>query len=466
MFMLLFIKVSVGQITFPSIIGEGMVLQQQFKVPLWGESKPDKKITIITSWDKKIYYTISDTKGLFKVYVNTPVAGGPYSISFNDGKEVMLSDVYIGEVWLCSGQSNMELPVKGSEKDSILNSKKELLNSNNKNIRLFRVDRYSSPTARSHSKGKWLQADAKSVASFSAVGYFYAKILEQELKVPIGIVETAWSGSRIEGWMSEESLRSFAKVKLVPKEEMKASNKKEFRDNPSGLFNGMVSPVVGYGIKGVLWYQGEANRKDPVSYLSFLPAMVKGWREQWQQGDWPFYYVQIAPYAYPKDKKPILIPFMRDIQIKALDKIPNSGIAISIDAGSEHTIHPPNKQIIARRLANWALANNYGRKDISFKSPLYESKKIINDKILLQFKYAEKGLTSYGKIVTDFEIAGEDKKFYPATATITEKGIEVYSEKVKRPAAVRYAFKAWVQGCIYNVEGLPVPSFRTDNWDI
>ena len=466
MFMLIFIKISIAEITFPSIIGDGMVLQQQFKAPLWGESKPRQKITIITSWDKKSYYAISDRKGFFKVSVNTPVAGGPYTISFNDGEEVVLSDVYIGEVWLCSGQSNMELPVKGSEKDSILNSKQELLNSKNKNIRLFRVDRYSSPTGRSRSNGIWQQANPKSVASFSAVGYFYAKILEQELKVPIGIIETAWSGSRIEGWMSAESLRSFPEVKLVPQEEMQASRKKEFRDNPSGLFNGMVFPVLGYGIKGMLWYQGEANRKDPISYLNFLPAMVKDWREQWQQGDWPFYYVQIAPYTYPKDKNHLLIPFMRDIQIKALDKIPNSGIAISIDAGSENTIHPPDKQIIARRLANWALANDYGRGDIAFRSPLYESKQIINDKILIQFKYAEKGLTAYGKAVTDFEIAGEDKKFYSATATITEKGIEVYSEKVKRPVAVRYAFKAWVQGRLYSVEGLPVPSFRTDNWDI
>ncbi|MFD1629872.1 sialate O-acetylesterase [Pseudopedobacter beijingensis] len=467
--LLLLSRISSAEIIFPSIIGNGMVLQQQFKAPLWGESNPGKKITIITSWDNKSYQTVSDQKGLFKITVNTPGAGGPYSISFNDGKEIKLSDVYIGEVWVCSGQSNMELPVRGSGDDFVLNSKQEILNAENKHIRLFRVDRYSTPMARTHSNGAWQEANAKSVSSFSAVGYFYAKILEKELKVPVGIIETAWSGTRIEAWMSAESLSRFPMIKVLPKEKMAEGRTKEMRNNPSGLFNGMVMPVIGYGIKGVIWYQGEANRLKPLEYFHLFPAMVEDWRQRWGQGNWPFYYVQIAPYSYPKDegKNAMMVPLMREVQLKSMDKIPNSGMVISVDAGSENTIHPPDKQIIAQRLANWALANDYGKKEITFMSPLYVSKQIAGNKVKIQFKYTGKGLVSSRKALTDFEIAGEDRKFYPANAVIIDKNIiEVNSEKVIKPVAVRYAFTRWAQGKLYSSEELPVAPFRTDDWEL
>ncbi len=462
------IKTSNAEITFPSIIADGMVLQQQFKAPLWGDSKPNQKITVITSWDKKSYQTVSNKQGFFKVFVNTPRAGGPYTISFNDSKDVVLSDVYIGEVWVCSGQSNMEMPLKGFANDPILNSEQEILNGANKNIRLFSVDRYSSPSERSHSNGKWEATNSKSVSSFSAVGYLYAKILERELRVPIGIIETAWGGTKIESWMSAESLSKFPKVKLLPKEKMLEGNKKELRNNPSGLFNGMIMPVLGYGIKGVIWYQGESNRLEPQAYLDLFPTMVEDWRQQWNQGNWPFYYVQIAPYSYPKDegKNSMMVPLMQEVQLKAMNKIPNSGIVISVDAGSESTIHPPDKQIIAKRLANWALANDYGRKNIAFMSPLYEAQKILGNKIHIQFKYVENGLTSDKKVLKEFEIAGEDGKFYSADAIIIGKEIEVSSNMVKKPVAVRYAFQRWAQGQLYSTEGLPVAPFRTDDWEL
>jgi sialate O-acetylesterase len=236
------------------------------------------------------------------------------------------------------------------------------------------------------------------------------------------------------------------------------------KNDPTVLFNAMINPFVGYGIKGVIWYQGEQNRINYQQYDRLLAAMVKEWRKVWQMGDWPFYYVQIAPYTYTLKDKQGLAAYLREAQQKALAEIPNSGMAVTMDVGSEKVIHPPDKLPVSKRLAYWALANTYGKKGLNYHSPVYKSIKITGSTAYVNFDYTPNGLTSFGKDLLAFEIAGDDGEYYPAKAKITGNGITVQCEKVKNPVAVRYGFKDWIVGDLYNTEGLPVTPFRTDNW--
>ena len=446
-----------SKIVLPPLIANHMVLQQQSKVALGGWAKKSSAITISTSWNKKIYKAKADGTGAWKVMVETPVAGGPYSITISDGTPLVLSDVLIGEVWLCSGQSNMEMPVKGFKNQPVLHSNDILMQANNSPIRLIRFDRAASmkPQDSAVNSG-WLPENAESVKEFSAVGYQFAKLLQQQLKVPIGIIGTYWGGTMVEAWMSDKSLKAFPKINVPTDTAGKGKN------TPTALFNAMLHPLVGYGIKGVIWYQGEQNRSNAAIYDRLLAAMVQDWRELWKAGDWPFYYVQIAPYRY-NDKLGPSAP-LREAQQRALQLIPNAGMAVSLDAGAERSIHPPDKTIISKRLAYLALAKTYNRAGLSYASPYYTSMKVNGNAVTLHFDNAPNGLTTYGKTLTNFEVAGADQIFYPGEARIIGEGIRVTSDKVKDPLAVRYGYKDWVEGEVYNTEGLPLAPFRTDNW--
>jgi sialate O-acetylesterase len=234
------------------------------------------------------------------------------------------------------------------------------------------------------------------------------------------------------------------------------------KNTPTALFNAMLHPLIGYGIKGVIWYQGEQNRGNAAIYDRLLASMVKEWRELWQSGEWPFYYVQIAPYQY-NDKLGPSAP-LREAQQRALQLIPNAGMVVSLDVGQEKSIHPPDKITISKRLAYWALAKTYKRKGLSFTSPYYSSMKVTGSSVTLRFDNAVNGLTSFGKPIINFEVAGADQVFYPAEARIQGDGIRVTCDKVKEPIAVRYGYKDWVEGEVYNTEGLPLAPFRTDAW--
>jgi sialate O-acetylesterase len=449
-------------IVLPSFINSGMVLQQKAEVNLWGKST-GKSVTIITSWNRKTYIAKPGSDGSWKIKVTTPLAGGPYEITFNDGSITRLTDILIGEVWLASGQSNMEMPVAGFKNQPVINSIDILMDCENDMIRLFHQDKISTGKPLNDGKGKWEHANAGSVKDFSAVAYLYVKILQEHLKVPVGVIETAWGGTRVEAWMSRESLNNFTGVKLPDPD----STSYQDKNTPTGLFNGMIAPFVGYGIGGVIWYQGEQNRLEPLQYSNLFPAMVKEWRKAWGTGEWPFYYVQIAPYTYRADSaRALRAAQMREVQLNALASIPNSGIALAMDVGDSVTIHPPDKYTISKRLAYCALAKTYGKTNLPFSGPVFNSMKIENSQVTLKFDHAENGLTSFGKTLSNFEIAGEDKIFYPARARVTRDGVLVAASQVKTPVAVRYAFKPWVKGDLYNTEGLPASSFRTDKWDI
>lgn len=445
-------------IRLPEVFGDGMVLQQQSSVPIWGWSEPGSKVTLSTSWNKKSYTATVSANGGWRVQVTTPKAGGPYTIRITGSETIVLQDVLVGEVWFCSGQSNMEMPMAGFPRQAIAGSENIIKSSANSQIRLFRVTRAAQVTPQDTLSGKWEQASAASVKSFSAVGYLYGRLLQEKLKVPVGIISSAYGGTPIEAWMPAQSLQEFPSVKLPST----TNPPKQLKSQPTVLYNAMIHPAAGYGIKGFLWYQGEANARNPHLYAGLMAAMVKAWRAQWHNASLPFYYVQLAPFNR-KDSNQASTR-VREAQLKALELIPYSGMAVTLDVGDEKNIHPSDKWTVAQRLYQLALAKTYGFKEVAWSGPVYKSLKVTSDTAQLRFEHTGGGLTDKGKGLAQFEIAGADKVFYPAQATITPFGVAVWSPEVKSPVAVRYAFKDWVMGDLYNKDGLPASSFRTDNW--
>lgn len=455
-----------AQVKLPSIFTDNMVLQQQAQAPVWGWAKPRATISVATSWNGKTYESKADASGKWRTAVATPAAGGPYELTISDGTPVKLSNVLIGEVWLCTGQSNMEMPVKGFKGTPVIGSNDAILKSKNKNIRLYTVPRSSWTVPQENSKPSvWKVAEPESVAGFSATGYFFGRLLNEMLDVPVGLINVSYGGSTIEAWMDPSVLKSFKEIKIPAKNDsIKVVNR-----TPTTLFNGMLYPVIGYGIKGCIWYQGESNYDRPDQYEQLLPAMVKEWRGLWGQGEFPFYYMQIAPYNYAQ-----LPPYnyggkynsayLRDAQRKSEAKIANSAMAVILDLGEEASIHPGHKEEPGERLALLALAKTYGLKGFGYQSPAYESMTVNGSIAALKFVNAPNGLTSFGKELVNFEIAGSNKQFYPAKAVINGSSVSVSSPMVKEPVAVRYAFKDFVVGDLFSNEGLPVSSFRTDEW--
>lgn len=455
-----------AQVKLPSIFTNNMVLQQQSECAVWGWSEKGKNISVQTSWNRKNYSTKADASGRWKLKIATPVAGGPYNITISDGKPVTLNNILIGEVWLCSGQSNMEMPVKGFKGQPVIGSNEAILHSKNKNIRLYTVPRSSVTERQDNSKpSEWKEAGPEAVANFSATGYFFGRLLNQMLDIPIGLINVSYSGSFAEAWMSPEALNVYPDVKIPEKgDSIKAVSR-----TPTTLFNGMLYPIIGYGIKGAIWYQGESNYENPDRYETLFPRMVNEWRTLWGLGDFPFYFAQIAPYNYTQ-LPPYYMggkynsAFLRDAQRKAEKKIANSGMAVLMDIGEEDNIHPAHKQEGGERLALLALGKTYGLKGFGYASPSFDSTSVNGNIMNLNFQNVPNGLTTFGKKLTSFEIAGSDKVFYPAQAVLLRNSIAVSSPYVAKPVAVRYAFKDFIVGELFSTEGLPVPSFRTDNW--
>ncbi|WP_207534411.1 sialate O-acetylesterase [Desertivirga arenae] len=454
---LLNISTVFANVRLPAVFADNMVLQQKSRVKIWGTSSENETVRIRTSWDNKKYSVRSGLS--WQIMVNTPAAGGPFEIEITGRNKIIFKNVLIGEVWLCSGQSNMEMPVKGFYNSPVLNSNDLLLQSPNSKIRLFRIERKAAAEPQQDVKGTWEEAAPESVSEFSAVAYQFAVLLNKNLSVPVGLIQSAWGGSPIEAWMEDKSFAQLSKENKLTG----GATSQKIHHIPSHLFNGMIAPIVGYNIAGALWYQGEQNRYNYQDYSLLQPAMVKSWRSLWNQGAWPFFYVQIAPMHYPENQKHLL-PFLREVQLKLEDQIPNSGMAVSIDGGEEHNIHPANKEIISKRLAFLALSKKYGQPALGYSAPKYKSIQISKDTVIVHFSNASMGIASMGKDITQFEIAGKDRKFYKAEARIKGADVLVYSTRVSSPEAVRYAFSDWAIGELYGVNGLPVSSFRSDDW--
>jgi sialate O-acetylesterase len=443
-------------IQLPAIVSGHMVLQQNSTVKIWGWSD-ESRITVKVGWapDKEYHATV--TNGKWLIPVQTPVAGGPYDITISSTAEtIVLGDVLIGEVWLCSGQSNMQMSFRGYDSQPVYSSNDVVANSADSDIRLFAVTRKTSLHPVDDCEGAWKHAHPSSVIDFSAVAYVYGKYLHDVLHVPIGLIHSSWGGSPAEAWMDEETLGNFPEIDLS--EQIPANR---IHKTPTYLFNAMIYPITDFGIRGVIWYQGEDNRTNPALYRRLFPAMIENWRTLWQQGDFPFYFVQIAPYKY---NSKVNTAYLREAQLKTMYAVNNTGMAVTMDIGESETIHPGEKITVAKRLAYWALAKTYQLDGIIYSGPVYKTMEVRGHKLILYFDYADNGFTTLGKPLDGFTIAGSDHRFYPAMAIIKGKTIEVTCDSVPQPVAVRYGWENFTVGTLFNNAGLPASSFRTDEW--
>jgi sialate O-acetylesterase len=462
LFLVLFIIFSSvkAEITLPAVFGDNMVLQQKTDAAIWGKATSNKTVKVTTSWNKKNYTTKADSDGRWKVKVSTPDAGGPYSVTISDGNPVTLNNVLIGEVWVCSGQSNMQMIMNGYHNQPILGSNRAIATSTNNNIRLMTIEREKSLFAEDEFKGKWLECTPGNVGNFSATAYFFGKMLNETLEVPVGLICSAWGGTRIEPWISENGFKNFDWVEL-PDKNMQG----EFsQQTPTVLYNAMIAPMVGYGIRGAIWYQGESNRNEPIEYEKLMSGLIDNWRSEWGIGDFSFFYCQIAPYEYGAG---VNSAFLREAQLNASTATSNTGMACLMDVGEANNIHPANKEAAGERLAYLALAKTYGMQELEYSGPVLKEMTVEGSVVKLTFDHAKYGLTSFGKELKNFTVAGENRKqFFPATAFITRDGVTLFSPSVEKPVAVRYAFENYVVGELFNNEGLPASSFRTDDWEI
>ena len=471
LFFIVFVFEAHADIKLPAIFGDNMVLQQQSDVAVWGWTKPHVGVTVTSSWDRKSYSVKSDAKGHWRVKMLTPVAGfTPHTLTISDGKSVTLNNILIGEVWICSGQSNMEMPMRGYRDQPVEGGPEAIASSTNQGIRCFTMKKNSKTTPQDDCTGTWEVANPQTTPEFTATGYFFGRLINQALNVPIGLIHTSWGGSSIEAWMTPNSLKD------IPEKPVPASDDdiKSPIGTPTMLYNGMIHPIVGYGIRGAIWYQVEANRNEPALYVKMFEAMVCEWRHLWGVGEFPLYYCQIAPYNYVGG---INSAYIREAQAKGMTTTPNTGMAVLMDAESVDCIHPPKKRDAGERLALWALAETYGMDKMHYRSPILKSFETEGRLVVLTFDMDETpglatgreilnpGLTSYGKEILNFRIAGKDKQFYPAKAAYLGNKVFVFSPLVLEPVAVRYCFDDTSATELFTVEGnLPVSSFRTDDW--
>ena len=624
-----------AQLQLPDVISDSMVLQQNTSAPIWGWTNAGDKVEVSGSWSNKTIQTVADKDGKWMVKLLTPKAGGPYDVTIKTNETKVLHGVLIGEVWMCSGQSNMEMPVAGwGETTPINNSAQEIANANYPTIRLFIADKKVAFTPQQNVKGKWQSCSPASVAQFSATAYFFGKELFNHLHTPIGLMDVTWGGTIAEAWTSEASLRTMgdfnkdldrinltaahANEMLAKDKENEAIWKKALADNnnnyatndadtswhtmslpttwenqgypdldgivwfkktisipadwagkelkldlgpiddndvtwfngkiidstmkdgswatdrhytipadlvkpgenvlavkvidngggggiygkkeqlniypvnanastainlsgdwlfkigtvkpntgagtspnqPSVLYNGMIAPIVPFAIKGAIWYQGEANVGRAKQYETLFPLLISDWRKQWNEPNFPFYFVQIAPFNYGGDSTQAAA--LRDAQRRTITASNNTGMAVTMDIGNTTNIHPADKQDVGKRLSYWALNKTYGENNVIYSGPLYKSMEVKDDKVIVSFSNTDKGLTSNNKPLKDFEVCGADDIWKPATAKIDGDKIIVQSSEVTKPVAVRYAWYSYAEGSLFNGAGLPASSFTSE----
>ena len=501
-----FIAVSIycmAEVKTPSIIGNNMVLQQNHKNPIWGWASPNQTVSV--SIDTQSHKTKADSKGNWKVTLAPMKASTKAkTLRINDLK---YENILIGEVWLCSGQSNMGWSL-GNADDKDL----ETLAAKHPHLRLISLPQVGTQEPQTDFDGKWETTTPETSIDFSAVGYLFGRRLHQILDIPIGLIDNAWGGSACEAWIPRDRLNQldvakpymdqwkkteqsydFAKIQLDFSEKLKVwqtkatearnagkkapggrprnpRNQMTGQHRPANLYQGVLNPIIGYGIKGVIWYQGESNSNRAHAYREVFPLMIQSWRDAWKQGDFSFYWVQLADFQVEMDQ-PVSEnwPELREAQTFTLDKLNNVGEAVIIDVGEGRDIHPRNKQIVANRLARNALARDY-KIDIPHQSPRYKSMKVKGSKVIITFEHVGSGQL-YCFDVRDpvgFAICGEDKKFVWADAKLIDKNtVEIWSDQIKEPTAVRYAWMNNPVCNLYRKDGsvtLPVTPFRTDDF--
>ncbi len=485
-----------ADIKLPAMLSDHMVLQRDRPVPIWGWADAGEKIIVAIAG--QTHETEADAEGKWRVDLTPLSVGKPLTLVVEGNNRVERTDILVGEVWVCSGQSNMQWSVVNS-KDAQL----ELLTANHPQLRLITVNPKGSQTPSEDFEGQWQACTPKTVPNFSAVGYFFGLQLHKSLNVPVGLIDNAWGGSSCEAWIrrdlldadpiygplmerwkaneakyeSGEAQTAYEKA-LADWEQVKTEGKKpgrkpqspevlmEGQHRPANLFNARVLPLVPYAIRGAIWYQGESNASRAYQYREMFPLMIQNWREVWGQGEFPFYWVQLADYLAEKpEPSESSWAELREAQTMTLDRLKNTGEAVIIDIGEGNDIHPVNKREVGLRLARWALARDYGMK-IPCESPRYESMAQADGKLLVTFRSCGAGLHVYDhRDLRGFAVAGEDKKWVWAEAKLVAPNqVEVWSEAVSAPVAVRYA---WADNPVCNLmskKRLPVTPFRSDDW--
>jgi len=486
-----------ADIRLPAIVGDNMMLQAGEKAPLWGWADPGETVYVTVSWHRMERRATADADGKWAISVKTPPAGGPHAITLKGKNTITIENILVGEVWVCSGQSNMQWTVQNSN-----NAEEEIAAAQYPKVRLFSVARKVADTPQADCEGSWVECSPETVPGFSAVGYFFGRALHQELKTPIGLIHTSWGGTPAEAWTTDAMMKSDPDFKPIldryanavanypqamvqfkertaewqkAREQAQAEGKPAPRrpyaplgpghpHSPSGLYNAMIAPLIPYAIQGAIWYQGESNAARAYQYRKLFPAMIESWRKNWDQGQFPFLFVQLANFMQTKDEPADSAwAELREAQTMTLE-LANTGMAVIIDIGEANDIHPKNKQDVGKRLALWALAETYGQ-DVVYSGPLYESMEIEDGKVVLHFDHVGGGLLAQGGApLKGFAIAGADKKFVWANAEIKGDTVVVSSEDVAAPVAVRYAWADNPVCNLYNQAGLPASPFRTDIW--
>jgi sialate O-acetylesterase len=485
-----------ADVTLTSLISDGMVLQRDIKLKIWGTAENGERVTVAIQGQK--VSGVADSSRRWKVELAPLHPGGPFTLTISGKNTIVVHDVLVGEVWVCSGQSNMWLPVS-----SVLNGQEEVARADHPNLRLFTVEQDVAGKPRWDVKGRWAATRPKTVSDFSAVAYFFGRELVKTLNVPVGLIHSSWGGTWAESWISHKTLESDAEFKSILDfdSQLLASTSKVLQDydqqfaqwrqeaeraeaegapvppppampedprrsskRASGLFNAMVLPLTPYAIRGVIWYQGEANADRGTQYRKLFPAMIQDWRRAWGEGDFPFLYVQLPNWGL--NLTPWHWPELREAQLMALS-LPRTGMVTTLDIGDGTDIHPKNKQEVGYRLSLAARAIAYGQ-DVIYSGPLYKSMAIEGGRIRVRFSEVYDGLVAKGALapgaVNGFELAGDDHKFVAAEATIDGDTVVVRSDKVPRPLAVRYAWAMNPWCNLYNVAGFPASPFRTDDW--
>lgn len=490
---------TVAEVKLPALFSDNMVLQRDRPIPVWGTAEAGEQVTV-TLGEAQVTAT-ANQEGRWRVQLPPRAAGGPFEMTIAGKNTLTRRNVLIGEVWIASGQSNMEWPVHLS-----LHPEEEIAAANYPQIRFFNVKHTVASQPRTDVEGTWVECTPQTVPNFSAVAYFFSRDLHQALGVPIGLIKTAWGGTPAESWVSRSSLEAQPDLKVLVErwdaqrlqalEDYAAAVDQYFQQvarwvqnaqssgllppmpaapglpgilqNPwrtSGLYNGMIAPLIPYALRGAIWYQGESNASRAYQYRTLFPALIQDWRRAWGQGDFPFLFVQLANFT-PPPAEPGESDWaeLREAQAQAL-ALPNTGMAVAIDVGEADNIHPPNKQEVGRRLALAARAIAYGQ-EVVYSGPLYQSMAVEGHSIRLWFRHLGGGLVARGGgPLRGFAIAGADRKFVWAEACIEGETVVVHSDQVPEPVAVRYAWANNPEGCnLFNQAGLPAPPFRTDNW--
>ncbi len=494
--LLIFSQAALSDVTLPGIFGNSMVLQRDMEIPVWGKADPGEEVTV--TLDGVTRSVNADVDGKWMVRLPKMNAGGPYRMTVRGKNTFTFGDVMIGEVWLCAGQSNMAYRVGNLEDVSV-----KLADSDNPLIRMFTIERSRHEQPQDdilNDAPEWVVCTSKTVMNFSAVAYFFGRDIQRELNVPVGLINSSWGGTQAEMWTPREEIKDdpalrpmigrWEELVAAYPEDMKqyeteiaawkkaqAEGRTDMKrpypppgasraESPGGIYNAMIHPLIPYGIKGAVWYQGESNSQRGYQYRTLLKTMIRSWRDKWGQGTFPFLIVQLAnwetdtnPYT-PKDGGNW--PELREAQLMALE-LPNTALTVTIDLGEEADIHPKNKWDVGYRLALSALNIAYGY-DIEYSGPLYRSVSFKKNTALVTFSH-ESGFSARGSQLKGFEIAGADRVYHPAEARIKGNAVIVTSPDVPEPKAVRYAWDDYPLCNLYNTAGLPASPFRTDNWE-